>query len=95
MRTPGQEGPGARTLLVHSGHRGYTVRPGTKKVASGRFWITIVHYGGYDICEGTDEFINTCINDTHRLYSRNGRLYCHIPGGTIQTFAYKRRPKLT
>ena len=73
----------------------YTARLGMTKVASGRFWIKIEHYGGYDIYEGTDEFINTCINDTHRLYSRNGRLYCHIPGGTIQTFAYKRRPTLT
>jgi hypothetical protein len=70
----------------------YTVLLGTKKVASGRFWIKIDHYGGYDIYEGTDEFINICINDTHNLYSRNGRLYCHIPGGTIQTFAYRRRP---
>lgn len=42
---------------------------------------TRVHwYPGHDVYEGTDEFVNYCIDESRTVYSRGGRLYCHWPG---------------
>ena len=32
------------------------------------------------IWQGTDDFVNICINDTYNLYSKGGQLYCTISG---------------
>jgi hypothetical protein len=38
---------------------------------------------GYRIYEGTDAFVNYCINGEHQTYSSNLRLYCNHPSKTV------------
>lgn len=55
-----------------------TLRRGSATI--GRFRLTHIvddDDGDKDVYEGTDEFINYCINENRPIYSRNGRLYCH------------------
>jgi hypothetical protein len=56
-------------------------------------WNRVRRVAGRDIYEGTDDFINTCINDSHRLWSRNGRLYCHVSGYYLRDTFFRKRPR--
>ena len=72
----------------------YRVLLGSTVVTKGHFWIRVDRYPGYDIYEGTDEFVNTCIDDTYKLHSRDHRLYCYVPGGVIRDYYFTKRPKM-
>jgi hypothetical protein len=39
--------------------------------------VKVIHHGMRTIWEDEDDFINICINDTKRLWSSGGRLYCN------------------
>lgn len=54
---------------------GYWVSANGKLLRSGRLQVRI-DASYRTIWEGTDDFINICINDTEKLYSSGGRLYC-------------------
>ena len=72
----------------------YRVLLGSTVVTKGHFWIRVDRYPGYDIYEGADEFVNTCIDDTYKLHSRDHRLYCYVPGGVIRDYYFTKRPKM-
>ena len=35
------------------------------------------------IWQGTDDYVNVCINDGLETYSKNGRLYCTVQGYAV------------
>lgn len=60
-------------------------------------WMRTDYDPGYDetIYEGTDSFVNVCINKAKNIYSLNGRLYCTNFIGDSSTVSFsKRKPKL-
>jgi hypothetical protein len=63
--------------------RSFTFRfsVGAQVVQRGRIRMHVVTYPSEYIHEGTDDFVNRCINENRQLKSRNLRLYCVIPGG--------------
>jgi hypothetical protein len=71
----------------------YVVRIGTREVKRGHFWIRIRNNSDTVIYEGTDDFVNICINGNHTIRSHNRQLYCAIDGGTDREIFYRHRPK--
>jgi hypothetical protein len=61
-----------------------TVRSGSRRVLSQRFQVVWKRTPYRKVWEGTDEFINYCINDTQELISQNLRLYCWRGGVTTR-----------
>jgi len=56
----------------------WTLYEGGAKLDSGRFAVTWRETGGpRKIWEGTDDFINICIDKTQHIRSEGGRLYCY------------------
>jgi hypothetical protein len=68
-------------LFRRTGQRtfSYKARFAGKALASGRFIVKTKRTPGYRIYEGTDAFINVCINDLRTIWSSGGRLYCDEP----------------
>jgi hypothetical protein len=48
-------------------------------------------HGAKKIWEGTDAFVNVCINDSLEIRSSNGRLYCKTRGWTFKELSIERR----
>jgi hypothetical protein len=69
----------------------YKARFGGQTLASGRFIVRTKRTPGYRIYEGTDAFINVCINDLRRIWSSGGRLYCDEPPHVSRRIAFTRR----
>jgi hypothetical protein len=63
---------GQWTYRYRVSFRGRTIR-------AGRFRVKVRYTPGYRIWEGTDAFVNVCINDLRRIWSSGGRLYCDEP----------------
>jgi hypothetical protein len=61
--------PSFKDLFRRTGQRtfSYKARFDGKTLASGRFIITTKHTPGYRIYEGTDAFINVCVNDLRKI----------------------------
>jgi hypothetical protein len=51
-----------------------------RTMKTGRFRVITRYRRAYRIWEGTDAFVNVCINDLRRIWSSGGRLYCDEPG---------------
>lgn len=59
---------------------GWSIRIHGRQVRAGRLIVTtkiLRHERTRTIWQGTDSFINLCINSSERLWSRGGRLYCN------------------
>jgi hypothetical protein len=57
----------------------YTVRIGGTVVRRGVISIIHIYYPSQRVFEGTDAFVNFCINDSKMTYSSGGRLFCYRP----------------
>lgn len=51
---------------------------------------TYNHYPATRVYEGTDRFVNFCINETKKIYSSNLRLYCLDPPFTYRDITFRR-----
>jgi hypothetical protein len=52
-------------------------------IGTGRFAVTSWYSGGArKIWQGTDDFVNICIDKTQHIRSQGGRLYCYYGGKT-------------
>jgi hypothetical protein len=51
------------------------------------FVASVAHHPTTLVYQGTDAFVNYCIDDTKKIRSLGGRLYCVRPGSTIQHLA--------
>lgn len=79
----------ARGTAVEIGHQGrsrraplslrFKVTQAGVSLARGRFRMATISSTGYTIWEGTDAFVNVCINRGFTIYSSGGRLYCETP----------------
>ena len=56
-----------------------TVHQGAKRLRKARFGVRWTYRPGRRIWEGSDAFVNYCINSTARIWSKGGRLYCDKP----------------
>ncbi len=74
---------------IAQGSLRYRLTVGTAVVRSG----TIIAHPHYKadrvIWEGTDDFVNVCINHLLQIRSKGGRLYCVAPGSYSVTFTRK------
>lgn len=43
------------------------------------------------VWEGTDRFVNYCINESKRIWSSGGRLYCTVPSSYARDLAFTKR----
>lgn len=57
----------------------YSLSVSGVSIASGRATITTTYSPALRVWQGTDQFVNICIDKGYRLYSKNLRLYCVIP----------------
>lgn len=60
----------------------YTIRVGRAIVERGTVAVRREQRAGRTIFEGTDDFINVCINELLTIRSSGGKLYCSIPAQT-------------
>ena len=69
----------ARTgqYLLLTGKFRWRIASGGKFLGESLWAWKIYSFGGGRIWEGTDNFINICINGSHELRSLGGRLYCY------------------
>lgn len=58
----------------------FRVTQGSKLLAAGRFKMEGRFRPSRKIWEGSDAFVNYCINETRTLRSHHGRLFCVYPG---------------
>ena len=65
----------------------FTLRIGAE-VTNGKFIVTRRFYHDSRIWQGTDNFVNICINRGYPIYSAGGRLYCVSPA--LLTFRVQR-----
>lgn len=71
--------PGTRIVRI-------SARLGSRRALKSRIRFKTIHAPYKRIWEGTDAFINTCINGLHDIYSSGGRLYCSVGGRTYTEF---------
>lgn len=57
----------------------FSIRARDEILVAGRFTIDTSITPSRRIYEGTDAFVNYCINESVRIWSHNGRLYCQTP----------------
>lgn len=57
----------------------FSIRARDEILVEGRFVIETSITPSRRIYEGTDAFVNYCINESVRIWSHNGRLYCQTP----------------
>ncbi len=58
---------------------------GRRVAKRGRFRLTTVHRPRRRVWEGTDAFVNFCINGEYTIWSKGGRLFCWKPARTRHT----------
>lgn len=58
----------------------YGIRVQGKIVESGRIRFRVTRTTGADRFEGTERFKSYCLEGERRIYTRNGKRYCHEPG---------------
>jgi hypothetical protein len=58
----------------------FTAKQDGKLLGSGSFLARVVERPRRRIYEGSDAFVNYCIDETRTLHSSNGRLYCSTTG---------------
>ena len=51
-----------------------------RALLTGQIETSMIWNPGSRIYDGTDAFVNTCIDKSYPLYSSNLRLYCFVPG---------------
>jgi hypothetical protein len=67
-----------------------TVRFGATVLFSGQVFSSRIWSPGERIYQGTDGFVNTCIDKHYTIYSANLRLYCFVPSSGFSTVAIRR-----
>jgi hypothetical protein len=55
-----------------------TLRQGSAVIKRSLIKVRWINNEGREIYEGTDAFVNVCINGNHKIYSRHLRLYCVV-----------------
>lgn len=68
----------------------YRVTWNNTTLQHGQFIVYSHHYPAHRVWEGTDAFVNYCIDKTKKLYSENLRLYCTEPAWTDTTMSIHR-----
>jgi hypothetical protein len=99
-RTPGVSarpsvsgsGSSIRFQAVGQVNRSYrlTIKVGRRIVKQGTLTVTYEHIPATRVFQGTDQFVNYCIDQSQTVYSYHLRLFCWLPGVTIRNLRLSR-----
>lgn len=79
-------GSSIRFQAVGQVNRSYrlTIKVGRRIVKQGTLTVTYEHIPASRVFEGTDQFVNYCIDQSQTVYSYHLRLFCWLPAVTIR-----------
>jgi hypothetical protein len=79
---------GPRRSFVRNYRVSYSVAD--KRLFAGTMRYASAFTAGYRIYQGTDDFVNICIDEGHTVRSSGGRLYCFVPGVDFTSLKIRR-----